>query len=194
MNEEDFIKFVEEQFYKFIKDSENRNIKKFSIYKPILMNKVWVSKPSGKEIIPVVEKGFGLSLLKYFTEKPNYYHVGGIRYAPCNMVVGIQKVVEVPNRVPRTQNLESVFKDMDNHLPPSEGVLVLTTGNDFVIDSPFCLIRSNFHKVTEYAFDLSRGVIDEDILKSAADLKGKPIEEAISQTLILYSKTWGFRI
>jgi hypothetical protein len=62
MNEEDFIKFVEEQFYKFIKDSENRNIKKFSIYKPILMNKVWVSKPSGKEIIPLVEKDFGLSL------------------------------------------------------------------------------------------------------------------------------------
>jgi hypothetical protein len=110
------------------------------------------------------------------------------------MVIGIQKVVEVPNRVPRTQNLESVFKDMNNHLPPSEGVLVLTTGNDFVIDSPFCLIRSDFHKVTEYAFDLSRGVIDEDIVEPAGDLKGKPIEEAISQTLILYSKTWGFRI
>ena len=66
MNEEDFIKFVEEQFYKFIKDSENRNIKKFSIYKPILMNKVWVSKPSGKEIIPLSRKRLWSQFIKVF--------------------------------------------------------------------------------------------------------------------------------
>jgi len=194
MNEENFIGFVEGKFYQFIKSAENRNLRKFSIYQSVLMNKVWLSRTTDKGLIPIIERGFGLSLLKYFTEKPNYYHFGGIRYAPCNLVIGIQKIVFTPTRVPVSHNLESIYKDVCTTLPPSEGIIALTTGTNFANDSPLFVVRTDFETVKECAFDLRREILDEEILKAAAELKDSPLDEAISKMLILYSTTWDFVI
>jgi hypothetical protein len=194
MNEENFIGFVEDKFYQFIKGAESRNVRKFSIYQPVLMNRIWVSKATEKGNIPVVERGFGLSLLKYCTEKPNYFHFEGIRYAPCNLVAGIQKVVSTPTRVPVNHNLDSIYKDGCAMLPPSEGVIALTTGTNFANDSVLFLVRTDFNKVTDCAFDIRREILDEEILKAAAELKDSPLEEAVSKMLILYSTTWDFII
>ena len=194
MNEENFISFVESKFYQFIKGSETRNIRKFSIYQPVLMNRIWVSKATEKGNIPVVERGFGLSLVKYCTEKPNYFHAGGIRYAPCNLVAGIQKVVATPTRVPVNHNLDSVYKDGCARLPPSEGVIALTAGNNFYNDSVLFLVRTDFNKVTDCAFDIRREILDEEVRQAAADMKNITLEEAISKILILYSTTWDFVI
>lgn len=192
MNEESFLGFAEEKFYQFIKGAESRNVRKFSVYQPMLMNKVWVSKATDKGTIPLVERGFSLSLLKYFTEKPNYFHVGGIRYAPCNLVVGIQKVVPPPTRVPLIHNLESIYKDLCGVLPKSEGVLALTRGTNFTNDSPLFVVRTDFSTVKDCAFDVSREILDEEIVKAAAELKDASVEEAVSKILILYSTTWDF--
>lgn len=192
MNEESFIGFVEEKFYQFIKGAESRNVRKFSIYQPMLMNRVFLSKQTEKGNVPVVERGFGLSLVKYFTEKPNYYHVGGIRYAPCNLVVGIQKVVSVPTRVPISHNLDSIYKDLSAALPPTEGIIGLTTGSNFGNDAPLFMVRTDFSMVKECAFDVRREILDEEIRQAAADMKDSTLEEAISKILILYSTTWDF--
>jgi len=194
MNEENFISFVENKFYQFIKGTESRNVRRFSIYQPTLMNKVWLSKSADKVTVPVVEKEFGLSLLKYFTEKPNYYHVGGIRYAPCNLAVGIQKIVFTPTRVPVSYNLDSVYKEMCSSLPPSEGVIALTRGTNFVNDTPLFVVRTDFETVKDCSFDLRKEALDEEIVKAAAELKDSPLEEAVSKLLILYSTTWDFVI
>lgn len=194
MNEESFISFVENKFYKFIKGSETRNIRKFSINKPALMNRIWISKATDKGNIPVVERGFGLSLVKYCTEKPNYFHAGGIRYAPCNLVAGIQKVVSTPTRIPANHNLDSIYREGCAALPPSEGVIALTTGTNFANDSVLFLVRTDFEKVTDCAFDIRREILDEEIRQAAADMKDSTIEEAVSKILILYSTTWDFII
>lgn len=194
MNEENFIEFVAGKFFQFIKGAETRNIRKFSIHKPVLMNRIWVSKATDKGNMPVVERGFGLSLLKYCTEKPNYYHAGGIRYAPCNLVAGIQKVVSTPTRVPVKHNLDSIYKDGCAMLPPSEGVVALTMGSNFANDSVLFLVRTDFNKVIDCAFDIRREILDEEIRQAAADMKDNTIEEAISKILILYSTTWDFVI
>jgi hypothetical protein len=192
MNEEKFIGFVEDMFYRYIKGAESRNVRKFSIYQPVLMNKVWLSRATDQGNIPIVERGFGLSLLKYFSEKPNYFHVGGIRYAPCNLVVGIQKVVTTPARVPVIHNLESIYKDVCAALPPSEGVIALTRGANFANDSPLFVVRTDFEKVKDCSFDVRREILDEEIVNAAAELKDSPLEEAVSKLLILYSTTWDF--
>lgn len=194
MNEENFIGFVAGKFFQFIKGAETRNIRNFSIHKPVLMNRIWVSKATDKGNVPVVERGFGLSLLKYCTEKPNYYHAGGIRYAPCNLVAGIQKVVTTPTRVPAVHNLDSIYTNGCAMLPPSEGVIALTTGTNFTNDSVLFLVRTDFHMVTDCAFDVRREILDEEIRQAAADMKGNSLEEAISKILILYSTTWDFVI
>jgi hypothetical protein len=194
MNEESFIGFVEGKFYQFIKGAESRNVRKFSIYQPTLMNRVWLSKATDKENIPVVERGFGLSLLKYFTEKPNYFHAGGIRYAPCNLAIGIQKVVITPTRVPVIHNLESIYKDGCASLPPSEGVIALTRGVNYVNDSPLFVVRTDFNTVKDCSYDVRREILDEEIVQAASELKDSPLEDAISKILILYSTTWDFVI
>jgi hypothetical protein len=194
MNEESFIGYVEDKFYEFIKGAEGRNVRKFSIYQPALMNKVWLSKATDRGNVPIVERGFGLSLLKYLTEKPNYYHFEGIRNAPCNLVVGIQKLVFTPTRVPVNHNLDSVYKDVCAVLPPSEGIIALTTGTNFVNDSPLFVVKTDFDTVKDCTFDLRREILDEEILKAAAELQDAPLEEAVSKILILYSTTWDFVI
>ena len=194
VTEDDFIGFAEEKFYEFIRSAESRNITKFSINQPVLMNKVWVSKTSDKGTIPVTERAFGLSLLRYFTEKPNYHHVGGIRYAPCNLVIGIQKVVVAPTRVPRECNLRSVYMDMCAALPPSEGILALTKGANLLSDAPLFLVRTNFNTVSECVIATNQEILDEDVLKAAAELQDNPLEDAISKILALYSTTWDFVI
>jgi hypothetical protein len=158
------------------------------------MNRVWLSKATDKGNIPAVERGFGLSLLKYFTEKPNYFHVGGIRYAPCNLVAGIQKVVSTPTRVPASHNLASIYKDECAGLPPSEGIIALTTGTNFASDSVLFLVRTDFNTVKDCAFDTRREILDEEIRQAAADMKDNTVEDAVSKILILYSTTWDFVI
>jgi hypothetical protein len=194
MNEENFIGFVENKFYQFIKGAEGKNVKKFTINQPVIMNKVWLSRETEKGKIPVVERGFGLSLLKYFTEKPNYYHVGGIRYAPCNLVVGIQKLVFTPTRVPINHNLSAIYKDVLTTLPASEGVIALTTGANFAADTPLFVVRTDFNTVKDCSFDVRREILDEEIRKAASDMEDNVIEDAISKILILYSTTWDFVI